>query len=207
MHYLSIDIETTGLDKDHCDILEFAAIYDNMTSDSPETPPLSMMPVFQCRFRKNFYTGQPVGLAMNSKLLTDIHKGVKGPKYGRNNESIIVDWFEEKYNIGFLFYDWLLKVGYPCEKHLLFAGKNVGSFDIPFLKQHTNLFDICKYSHRMLDPAILYMKPEDESPPHLELCLHRAGINTKVEHNAVSDAYDVIQLLRHNFRSRMRLDV
>ena len=51
MKYVSIDIETTGLHEDECDIIEFGAVIDDLRVMAP----ISKLPVFHCYFIKEFY--------------------------------------------------------------------------------------------------------------------------------------------------------
>ena len=49
----------------------------------------------------------------------------------------------------------------------------------------------------VLDPGILYLENEDKAVPGLEKCKKRAGMtDTTVYHDAISDAKDVVELLR-----------
>ena len=74
MRYMSLDIETGGLDFEECDILSFCAILDDLSDPRP----LEELPVLNCMFTKNTaYKGQPGGLAMNSDLLLKIAKAIK----------------------------------------------------------------------------------------------------------------------------------
>jgi hypothetical protein len=81
---------------------------------------------------------------------------------------------------------------------LVVAGKNVAGFDIPFLKQIKGLFP--KFHHRVIDPGMMYFNPcIDEIPPDLKECKKRANLPEVVSHEALDDAWDVIQLLRNKF--------
>ena len=78
------------------------------------------------------------------------------------------------------------------------AGKNFAKFDLQFLKRKTDFLKHINVRSRILDPGILYLQKTDESIPGMEECKKRSGlINTRVCHDARSDAIDVINLLRH----------
>jgi hypothetical protein len=50
---------------------------------------------------------------------------------------------------------------------------------------------------RVIDPAILMVDwKNDESLPNLKVCKERADIEGIVTHNALEDAWDVIEVLR-----------
>ncbi len=74
------------------------------------------------------------------------------------------------------------------------AGKNFGSFDLQFLKQLPEFDSYVKLRHRCFDPSILYMKPDDEVIPSLDVCCERAGIVKQTDHTALGDALLVAEL-------------
>jgi hypothetical protein len=81
-------------------------------------------------------------------------------------------------------------------KYINVAGKNVGSFDIPFLQAKSMIPSEVRIRHRVLDPAILYSQEGDTALPDLKTCKERAGFGDVVSHDALDDALDVIRLLR-----------
>jgi hypothetical protein len=48
----------------------------------------------------------------------------------------------------------------------------------------------------VLDPATGLTRKTDTVPPDLRECLERVGIFKEVAHDAVEDAFDVVQVLR-----------
>lgn len=73
------------------------------------------------------------------------------------------------------------------------GGKNVGSFDLQFLKVLVpDIESLTK--HRAIDLGNLFHRPDDTGIPDLAECLRRgkcwlrAGFNTKVTHTALDDA-------------------
>lgn len=206
--YVSIDIETLGLDPSYCDVIEFGAVIDNLKD------PIDKLPTFHCYVLpprryvsgadKNaaFYQGQPYALMMHADKLKRIALREKGYDY---------DYPE---SVGPAFADWLVEHGYKgdgpkkmtvCSSDLssyepiqiVVGGKNFFGFDAKFLSRLDNWDECIRYHHRYLDPATPYFNPAmDAVPPGLDLCLERAGIKKNVEHNAVADALDVIKVLR-----------
>lgn len=63
MPYVSIDIETTGLDPDTCQILEFGAIIDDWKT------PINKLPVFRRVLLYEKVSGSPFAMALNASLL------------------------------------------------------------------------------------------------------------------------------------------
>ena len=192
--YVSIDIETCGVDEDTCDIIEFAAVLDDLT----DMKPMDELPVFHRYFIKDKYVGEPYALSMHPKIFRAIAE--------RSNA-------EDKWKyisatkLGNAFKKFLVKYGYE-EKHskvvITVAGKNFSSFDLQFLKKKTDLLKHVDIRHRVIDPSILYIENGDNAPPATLECKRRAGIVGEVAHTAEADAKDVIQLVRNGIGDRFR---
>jgi hypothetical protein len=75
------------------------------------------------------------------------------------------------------------------------TGKNAASFDLRFLRRLDGWRRL-PFSHRLIDPGSLYLRPTDNGVPNTEECLKRAGIDKEVSHDALDDAYDVCKLIR-----------
>lgn len=186
INYVSIDIETTGLDPDYCQVLEIGAVFE--TWDRP----VEQLESFQVLVKHDRIVGSPYALAMNVDILRELGNG-RGVSPGDAISS---------------FYAWLFKVGAckdgmylggpVCEQTpLTFAGKNFGKFDYQFLKQMPGWDKINhRVSHRFIDPAGLYWQEGDVELPGTAACLKRAGLDADVKHRAVADAQDVIRLVR-----------
>jgi hypothetical protein len=77
------------------------------------------------------------------------------------------------------------------------AGKNFGTFDKLFLQELPWWQKLIRTRQRVLDPSILMVDwKKDTSLPNLTTCKERAGIEGVVTHNALEDAWDVIEVLR-----------
>lgn len=181
--YVSCDIETTGLDPLKDSILEFGAVLDDLSNPID----VDKLPVFHCYFIQERYTGQPQALSMHPTIFKRIADREKGYNYVSPTK------------FGNLFKQFLIKNGYES-KHdkvvINVAGKNFGSFDLQFLKHQTDIEKHVEIRAKILDPAILYFDPSDESLPGLSNCKVRAGLSEKVNHNAIDDAKDVVLLIR-----------
>lgn len=182
MKYVSIDIETLGLQPGKCDIIEFGAVIDDL-----ETP-VEDLPQFHCYLTKpgNIYKGEIYAMYMHSKtgIFERIAERVGGFSY------IPDDLLDE------VFCEWLLEKGYKEGEKIVCAGKNFSAFDLPFLKT-IGFGTKTRLHHRTLDPGSMWVDMlKDEIPPGLEECLKRAGVEKTVDHTAVEDAIDVIQCIR-----------
>jgi len=80
------------------------------------------------------------------------------------------------------------------------AGKNFATFDKLFLEQLPRWKQLFKVRQRIIDPTVLFTNwKEDEALPNLTTCKSRANTGGEVTHDALEDAWDVIQLLRTQY--------
>jgi len=180
MRYVSIDIETLGLDPDYCDTIEFGAVFDDLVS------PIEKLPHFHCYITRpqNKYRGEAYAMAMHSKILFRIANRDHGFSYTP------YDLLDE------VFASWLKDQGFGEDEKIIVAGKNFASFDLNFLKK-IGFGNKVNYSHRFLDPGSMFVTSYDNAPPSLKDCLMRAGINKEIDHTALADAVDVIKCIRY----------
>lgn len=129
--YVSIDIETTGLNPDTDQILEVAAVIDDRSRRVKDCP------TFQAVIRHDRLSGDPRALEMNADLISAIAGGIGMHKLDLGPE---LRFFLEDYSDG--------------EKYTA-MGKNFGSFDWQFLKR-MDRFPVDMFSHRFLEVGSLY---------------------------------------------------
>jgi len=224
MKYISCDIETTGLDRDKHQVLSIGAIIE----DTELKLPYEYIPKFYGIILRHEISGSPRALTMNKEIIEMIGAYIEGKpdvksimeqRYGKifyNEEQIIPDFYR------FLFrngcggsLEWTEKmpgldlidgVYYPQingkTKPITInaAGKNFGTFDKPFLVQLPWFQKLITIRQRILDPAILCVDwKNDDALPNLTECKKRTGVEGIVTHNALEDAWDVIQVLRKNY--------
>lgn len=188
MKYVSIDLETTGLDPETCQIIEFAAVADDLTQ------PIEKAKTFQTYVLHETYTGEPYALGMHAEIFKKISDWKQ-----EINKDIPVCLVS---NLMWNFYMFLMnKADYsPWEDRKIkinVAGKNFNSFDKPFLQRIPNFDHQIHMHRRVLDPAVLYFESSDEVLPDTKTCMERAGIEGKVAHTALEDAMMVVKLLRN----------
>ena len=207
--YFVIDIETTGLDPNFCQILQFSAIY--------EDPKLQLsfddIPKFNRYIRHDRYVGQEYALWLNSEILLKLSKYKDSWTLKEKHDSQIVENYAQLFDD---FERWVRDVtdkkDLLKDVHINCAGKNFASFDLQFIKKAISTFWAgdypIKFRHKILDPAILYVNDEDETLPGLEKCLERAGVKRELQkdgsiitHDALMDNWDVIQLFRKKYKS------
>lgn len=203
MKYISIDIETSGLNPETCQILSFGAIIED--TENPKS--FEESPKFYKVVKHDYIQGEPFALNLNKDLIEEIKEGV--------SKDLI-----ESHDFLDSFWDFLgvndALSQNPLEGHvknvdgkiiparnmwskerLKVAGKNFSGFDKLFIEKIPNFSKIFSFHQRVLDPATLFVDFKgDEWLPNLKTCKERAGIEGEVTHNALQDAWDVIQVLR-----------
>lgn len=183
MKYVSLDLETTGLDPKTASILEFGAVIDDTEKPFHErrTMQTLVMPdpdAFGCQI-----AGDLVALIMNAELLRELQDAKK-----RQTGYCKVDELVRQFK------SFLAENGL-ADSRITFAGKNFAGFDLQFLKRLPNWRDI-KHLLRYLDPGSMYATSRDDSPPDTAECLRRAGLEPSVKHRALNDAEDICRLIR-----------
>lgn len=198
MKYCSLDIETTGLDSDACDVVQFAAILDDLSRPKP----LSKLPTLKiCFIKDDHLVGDPYALSMHQKILLQIDRARKlrleededGTRFMRLAE------LPEALN-GFLFTNGWVPDAKTDRFYVNVAGKNAAGFDLPFLRRKIKRWGRVHLNQRVIDPAVLYFDPmTDASLPDMQECMKRAGIQGEVAHTATEDAMTVVRLLRAKY--------
>lgn len=184
MIYVSIDIETTGLNFEKDQILEIGAVAQELGG--------KQLGVFRAAIWHERISGSPIALDLNRDLLAEIAENEdSGTHQG-------LFWALDRFR------DFLNRFS-DGEGRVVAAGKNFSSFDRIFLERdlnRTGLATVSPFHPRTLDPTILYLRPEDTVPPNLAECIHRAKkLNDSIyqAHQALSDALAVRDLIEHYF--------
>ena len=215
MIYVSIDIETSGLDHEKHKTLSIGAIIE----DTEKKLPYEECPKFNVIVLQNEITGSPRALTMNKEIIGMIGEYLEGTDETRFLMNTHTDYsFHEKDDVIKEFYKFLWCNGFSHldspSTHvngklipvidgktkpitLNVAGKNFGTFDKLFLQELPWWQKLIRTRQRVLDPAILMVDwKNDKSLPNLTQCKERAGVTGIVTHNALEDAWDVIEVLR-----------
>lgn len=202
MRYISIDLETTGLDPEKNQILEFGAVLE----DTNNILPIEELP------RYHAYVTHPGGNIFGNIFALNLNAGIieklKNQKELENQYNYVsID------DLAHDFMYWCFTQGfelktmnegrtneYRTTESLVIAGKNFSSFDKLFLNNVPRWNKHVKMKTRVLDPAILFIDwHNDAAPPSLDECKVKAGIEGVVTHTAIEDAIDVIKLLRTKY--------
>jgi len=214
MNYVSIDIETSGLDHEKHKVLSIGAIIE----DTETKLPYEECPKFNAIVLQSEIVGSPRAITMNKQIISMIGDYLEGDDEVKQKFNTHTDYnFFKEDEVVKEFYWWLEKNGYYGGDYielkdgymrpiinsntrpitLNVAGKNFGTFDKLFLQELPWWQKLIRTRQRVLDPSILMVDwKKDISLPNLTTCKERAGIEGVVTHNALEDAWDVIEVLR-----------
>lgn len=220
MIYVSIDIETTGLDPLSNNVLSIGAIIE----DTSKKLPYDECPKFNAIVLNSQLQGSPRAITMNKEVISLMSEYLEGKDEVREilNSNSGYKFYEED-EVVKEFYIWLdanglghgltnsggyaevvdgvtrpMINGATKSITLNVAGKNFGTFDKLFLQELPWWQKLIRTRQRVLDPAILCVNwNEDNALPSLTECKERTNVDGIVTHNALEDAWDVIQVLRN----------
>jgi DNA polymerase III epsilon subunit-like protein len=225
MKYVSIDLETTGLEKDRYQILSFGAIIE----DTEKKLPFSEIPKFHAAILHNELSGSPFALNMNKKIIEAIVHYQTAENQDEKNDLVKSTGMEfcHEDQVVERFYRWLYDNSmveldpnylnqmvtrdengkiYPMITSktkpvtINVAGKNFASFDKHFIERLPRWKQLIRIRQRIIDPAVIFTDwKNDDSLPSLNKCKERAKIQGEVTHDALEDAWDVIELLRTQY--------
>lgn len=205
--YFSIDCETSGLDPNTCQILQFSAIYE----DPKLCLPFDKIPKFNRFIKHENYYGQDYALWLNSEILLRLSKYKNSWTDEEKEKSEIVTSYKDLLDDFERFVRFNTNEFGNANVYINAAGKNFGTFDLQFINNAIKTFSTpeeykIKFRHKIIDPAILYVDDDDKSLPGLDKCLQRASITREthkdggiVSHDGLMDAFDVIELLRKKY--------
>jgi DNA polymerase III alpha subunit (gram-positive type) len=201
MLYVSIDIETSGLNPKKNQILSFGAIIE----DTSKSLSFEDCPKFYATVIHRNIKGSPKALLMNMDVIKDISDYIENDRNDALNNEVgnYNPIFVETFTLTSSFISFLDSNGIKADSRfqrykINVAGKNFAAFDMLFLNNVPGWLGFIDIRKRILDPAILYFDVNnDDTLPSLDVCKKRANIDGNVSHNALLDAWDVIQVLRN----------
>lgn len=195
MVFVSIDCETSGINPQKDQIIEFGAVFVD-TKQHPGTWESMHVIIEHERIE-----GTVMAIAMNHRIFNFL------VRWNKDKTKVEEDWTvispEELLDAFELFLHRNKYTMFDGSYTINVAGKNAASFDIPFIKEHFKRHngsraDEIRFVHRVIDPAVMFTDfTEDVKLPSLDICLERAGLPNKVTHEALKDAWDVVMLVCH----------
>lgn len=224
MKYVSIDIETTGIDNENTQTLSIGLVVE----DTVNVKPLDELPQLEIAIVRERIEGEIFAINMNRQLIADIleYKMARTDEERKEIEVRTGREYMYEEDAAKRIFQFLWENGaldgkfdptgmievvngktYPAltskMKPFYFnaAGKNFANFDNKFLERLPRWKQCLKARGRTLDPSVLYIDwKNDDAAPSLGLCKERAGIEGIVTHNAIEDAMDVVQLFRKFYK-------
>lgn len=176
--YISLDLETSGLDWTRHKVLEIGAVVDY-----PHRP-IMECPAFERVIFHSELKGEPIALAMNAGLLSRMpEEGVLEERAWRQFRDFIFTFNED----GGRKFNWL--------------GQQVGSFDVQFLMFQMPNYEALGASHRMLDVGSMYAKQGEDMKSMGDLgneLARKCGI-TGNPHEALYDARVTLAMARYKW--------
>jgi oligoribonuclease (3'-5' exoribonuclease) len=173
--YISIDIETTGLDTERHQVLEIGAVYNQQGVDVMDCQ------CFQVLVDPGEIVGTPYALNMNARITARLAKGEGDPPIVAMRKLMV--WVAG------------IKDRLGIERfHLI--GKGIGKFDYQFLKRIPG-WEESYFSHRHLEVGSIFSTPEGISGQ--SDLLSAVAAEAKIEgspHEALYDARVSLELAR-----------
>lgn len=196
MKILSIDIETTGLDPEKSQILEFAVVYED--TELYKERQVNNLPFINVIIAHKYIYGDPYALNLNKEVIEKINIFHQNPSLSSDINCNIIE--QNGLIHSFLRFLKLNNID-NIEEKVNIIGKNFGLFDKLFLDRviynDRSFMNSFKWSRRLLDPAIIWHDPRvDAHLPDTATCLQRAGLTTEGMHTALEDARNMIKLYR-----------
>jgi hypothetical protein len=226
MKYISLDVETTGLDTQNHQLLSIGAVIE----DTNNILPVEELPQIHIAILREEIHGSVFAINLNQNLISNINSYQEARTQEQKDEisrlTGTIYLPEEKVAETLLMFFWNNGITFDLEKyqkwsktidgklepvimtgmpkiHITAAGKNFNAFDKIFLERIPKWKMFFYLRSRVIDPAIYFVDWfNDEALPSLGKCKERANINGVVTHNALEDAIDVLLLLRSQYGNK-----
>lgn len=182
LKYVALDVETTGRDPAKHQVLELALVVE-----TDWVTPVADLPCLRLTVDHPMICGEVKALTMNRDLLAEICQ--------RGGDATRFDaWSKVRKFLSLFFAD---------DEKVTVAGKNAGSFDLPFCAATFEGWEPRRFYHRVLDVGSVYLDPfADAHLPDSAECMRRAGLPGPVPHTALEDARCVVQMLRRKYAAQ-----
>lgn len=200
--YASVDIETTGLNKQLCDMLELGAVIDLGVGHAVQNLPSIELKTDN---PEGYFHSEAYALNMNTRLIAaQIDKDVK--KYSpKETFDIFFHLIKDAANFA---YEWDMKhdeVIWKVKK-VQIAGKNYGVFDAVVMNNYFTRKGITELAIKELNSYIMH-RTMDVGPMYAQYFGYVPDLNqinkmigyAPVAHTGLADAFNVVVAVRKKF--------
>jgi oligoribonuclease (3'-5' exoribonuclease) len=194
MKYLSLDLETTGLNPLLDQILMVGAVVED--TEHPEVP-VEDLPSFVCFIEHDRYRGNAFALGLNGWIFDNLSGRNRTredvpiyPSFHACGDPYVASWVPK-------FSDFLSD-NFSIDERIILAGKNMGSFDFQFLKEELPAAFLKRFGYRYIDPGSVFID-WSKGPESLPAIKGRFGMEEECSHDALEDARDVVRVLRKSY--------
>lgn len=194
MIYYSLDIETTGLDPETCQILSIAMVRED--TEQAHKYAVDDLPWIHVGISRDQIQGDPFAIHMNAELIKALippNRHMPHP-WDVGGMHVYQDRIAAHPRAVNELCAWICDDG-----RINVAGKNVAGFDIPFLNKGGYNWLTDRFRHRVIDAGSVFVDWNAKTLPDLQTCKKMANIPGDVAHNALEDARDVIRVLRAKY--------
>lgn len=213
MKYLSIDVETAGLNPAEHDLLAVAIVPGDDSKDQTpeELARESLLLVLPAR--DGSIRGEVGAMVLHAESGTGILRRLERARTWLEKQSSANGWgpFEADPRGANWIAAWRSGAAIPVEDWLLYgrgftenvvvAGKNVGTFDLRFFEKDHGLKTcvLSRFDHRVLDIGPMFLRSEDDRVPGMSKCRERTGVTMPpgwLAHDPLTDAVEVVLMVR-----------
>jgi oligoribonuclease len=176
MRYLSIDVETTGLDPARCQMIELAMVLEDSNARPREH--VKQLPFFveQVRYPAYYWEAFALGMHFKGELLNTLVEEAE-------NVPILSDVVKHAL-------EWLSKFDISPASKITVAGKNFAAFDRLFIPPAI----LECFERRVIDAGSVLIDWREQRLKSLGELSH-----IEVAHEALDDARTVIEVLRTSY--------
>lgn len=180
--FLSLDIETSGISPERCQVWEVALV-----AHLDWVAPVESLPRLHLFVHHDVLQGEPQAFAMHARLLAEFAK----PAAERESQTL------DPWNLCCAVRNFVRR--HFGDGRVTLAGKNLAGFDLKFLDRFPR-WPAELFRHRIIDAGNLWWSPaEDDRLPDTATCLSRANVSPGRPHHALDDARAVVKLVRRAY--------
>ena len=193
LKYASLDIETTGLDPDKHHVLQVALVVDDGITAVEELPTFNELVRTP---KENLLGGDQIALEMNAELIDLVTSNPSADYASFRGSTVKMKPWESVWRSAI---SWLHQY---LEPPFYIAGKNVGTFDLKFMSAEFR----SHVHHRVIELGSVALG-HDSTWWDKGKIPGMKDLGIEVAHDALTDAFDNVKLLRGMQHNRRELEL